>query len=246
MKATRKLIPAIAMLLISAVMMSTATFAWFSTNSTVTAKGLHIQATAKNTFLVIAETADGLKDTVSDGKTTLYQETEVDYKMTTPTTLYPVTYFKTADDTKTLKNGRTVEADSWYIAIADKTNASAAKAGTYVEVDEGDLVTGKYAIHKELYVRVATNFTDATNLRIAGVTLGNNAGTVVVKSSTATAVCKNGQVDATTLATDVSQTAIKLDLYFFIDGEHTSVYSENATNLDNVTLTIVFEVDAGT
>ena len=237
MKATRKLIPAFAMLLIAAVMMSTATFAWFSTNSTVTAKGMSIEATAKNTFLVIAET-----ETEIDSD---YQETEVDFQMTTPTTLYPVTYFKDADDSKAVKAGGTVQADSWYVAIAEATGASAAKAGSYVEVDEADLVSGKYAIHKELYVSVADNFTAATNLKIAGITLGNNAGTVVVKSSTATAVCKNGVVDATILAAEITdQTVIKLDLYFFVDGEHTSVYTENALNLDDVTLTIVFEVDA--
>lgn len=37
MKATRKLIPALALLLISAVLLSTATYAWFTTNSRVTA-----------------------------------------------------------------------------------------------------------------------------------------------------------------------------------------------------------------
>ena len=53
MKATRKLIPAIAMLLISAVMMSTATFAWFSTNTSVTAGGMAIQAKSETIFLQI-------------------------------------------------------------------------------------------------------------------------------------------------------------------------------------------------
>ena len=44
MKFTRKLIPAVAMLVVSATMMSTASFAWFSMNRTVTATGM--QATA--------------------------------------------------------------------------------------------------------------------------------------------------------------------------------------------------------
>lgn len=37
MKATRKLIPALALLLVSAVLLSTASYAWFTTNTTVTA-----------------------------------------------------------------------------------------------------------------------------------------------------------------------------------------------------------------
>ena len=46
MKNTRKLIPAIAMLLISAVMMSTASFAWFTMNTQVEANGMQITAVA--------------------------------------------------------------------------------------------------------------------------------------------------------------------------------------------------------
>ena len=87
MKATRKLIPAIAMLLISAVMMSTATFAWFSTNAQVSATGLKISAVAKNTFLTRSTDKDEIvKDT--------YQKIEVTFnEATTATELYPITYF---------------------------------------------------------------------------------------------------------------------------------------------------------
>ncbi len=45
MKNARKLIPALAMLLVATVMMSTASYAWFSMNSTVTASSLSIKAT---------------------------------------------------------------------------------------------------------------------------------------------------------------------------------------------------------
>lgn len=44
MKLTRKLIPAFAMLLIAAVMMSTASFAWFSIRTDVTATGMSVTA----------------------------------------------------------------------------------------------------------------------------------------------------------------------------------------------------------
>ena len=46
MKLTRKLIPAFAMLLVSAVLMSTASFAWFSMNKDVEADGIMVTATA--------------------------------------------------------------------------------------------------------------------------------------------------------------------------------------------------------
>lgn len=52
MKKTRKLIPAIAMLLISAVMMSTASFAWFTMNDEVTATGMQLQAKASGSLII--------------------------------------------------------------------------------------------------------------------------------------------------------------------------------------------------
>ena len=58
MKLSRRLIPAFAMLLVSAVLMSTASFAWFSMNSEVTATGMTVNAQA-DTSLVIAGVDDG-------------------------------------------------------------------------------------------------------------------------------------------------------------------------------------------
>lgn len=56
MKAMKKLIPAICLLLISAVLLGTSTYAWFSMNTKVEATGMKVQATsAKN--LVISNTS---------------------------------------------------------------------------------------------------------------------------------------------------------------------------------------------
>ena len=58
MKLTRKLIPAFVMLLVSAVLMSTASFAWFSMNETVEATGMKVTADAEFIFLEIKGTED--------------------------------------------------------------------------------------------------------------------------------------------------------------------------------------------
>ena len=52
MKLSRKLVPAIAMLLVSAVMLSTASFAWFSMNTTVNATGMQVQAQAMGSLII--------------------------------------------------------------------------------------------------------------------------------------------------------------------------------------------------
>ena len=70
----KKLIPALCMLLISAVMLGTSTFAWFSMNTEVTATGMQVKVKSNNTFLLIGEdtltTADLIQAQTGDDLTT--------------------------------------------------------------------------------------------------------------------------------------------------------------------------------
>ena len=59
MKLSRKLIPAFAMLLVSAIMMTTASYAWFSINTNVTAKGMKVNTTASDSVLIVEALLDG-------------------------------------------------------------------------------------------------------------------------------------------------------------------------------------------
>lgn len=71
MKLSRKLIPAFAMLLVSAVMLTTASYAWFSINDSVTAEGMNVRTTAADNVL-IAESelaATGKADDANFGTT---------------------------------------------------------------------------------------------------------------------------------------------------------------------------------
>lgn len=58
MKAFKKLIPAMAMLLISVVAMSSASFAWFSMNKTVTASGMTVTTTVSSNLLISSTTTE--------------------------------------------------------------------------------------------------------------------------------------------------------------------------------------------
>lgn len=62
MKAMRKILPALCMLLVSAVMLGSSTFAWFSSNQTVSASGMDITASAP-TSLFISNTGGYAEDT---------------------------------------------------------------------------------------------------------------------------------------------------------------------------------------
>ena len=53
----KKLIPALALLLVSAVMLGTSSFAWFSMNTSVTATGMSVTATAPTSLLISTTSA---------------------------------------------------------------------------------------------------------------------------------------------------------------------------------------------
>lgn len=59
MKKFRKLVPAFAMLLVSATVLASTTFAWFSMNNKVTATGMEVTAKANTQYLIVGQTVDG-------------------------------------------------------------------------------------------------------------------------------------------------------------------------------------------
>ena len=70
----KKLIPALALLLVSAVMLATSSFAWFSMNTQVTVSGMSVTAKVGSNLAIATDTlASTAKKTDSDFKNTLVQ-----------------------------------------------------------------------------------------------------------------------------------------------------------------------------
>lgn len=232
MKATRKLIPAFAMLLIAAVMMSTATFAWFSTNSDVYADGMSVTAKTSQTFLVIA--------TESTLTSTNYTTTRVSAVNSTAD-LLPIAFVKVEDNT--LK---------WQTATGTNgTNGSPNAAGYTPSAGGTD-----YYLKNTFYVRVADNAPSASKLILKEVTIGdtdfNKAVSVVVHvpgtSIVNTYRYNNNNTDivltnTTALAETVTNNEeVTLDVYVYIDGDNPLVTNANATALADLTVELHFSV----
>ncbi|MFQ9422815.1 MAG: hypothetical protein ACLR3U_02230 [Christensenellaceae bacterium] len=82
-KNARKLIPAVAMLLVSASMLSTASYAWFSMNSQVTAGGMNVNVAAPANLMISTDKLDWKTSidavlTPEGGKTLLGHASSVD------------------------------------------------------------------------------------------------------------------------------------------------------------------------
>lgn len=124
MKTMKKLIPALAMLLVSAVLLGTSTFAWFSMNRTVTATGMKVKATSSSS-LVIAQYANSLG---ASTVTPVGTNTNADFDAAL-TTLIPATHDDSATYTTQLKyvtNQSAVSANGFQAGEVALTYANAA------------------------------------------------------------------------------------------------------------------------
>ncbi len=161
----KKIIPALALLLISAVVMSTASFAWFSMNTSVTASGMSVKAQSTGGLAIASYTGNV-------GKTA---------------TAPAATAFSTSADASASGNWlngsgdltptSTATAQTWFTASAGNVNdyapAEPAPGATkYTQVTEGD--TNKYYRQAMFQVKSLDESTTSgtkASLYVTGITV---------------------------------------------------------------------------
>jgi hypothetical protein len=231
MKLTRKLIPAMIMLLVSAVLMSTASYAWFAMNTNVTASGMEVKAKADSIFLEISGTKD--KEVV-EGETVDKWGTAGTNKQDAVAELYPVAHntFTAVGDVATPGN--------WFYKYATEATSSTAAEGNGTPLQNS--LTG-YVYVTTFKVRLNPNLVQAAaNLRVTDVDLPDNTGISVVfasdtsfqefKGDYAATQDENGNpvIDKVLLA-DMGKDVETITVYIYIDGANANVYTNNAAKL---------------
>lgn len=242
----KKLVPAICMLLVSAVLMGTSTFAWFSMNTTVTAKGMQVTAKSDSKFLQIINTAAGsafADDTAQIEATAANASKQVRptvaMKEGTPgTNLVALTQ---TDSATAIKWGEAFSNDP----------ASSTKNGDILNVTPLATATDNsniYTLINDFKVRLnpKTGATSATNLTVGSVTVtstNETANDVMKDAVRVLIVCgenwtiwKNGSKvlakgDSNIIASTVITTATDIKVYIYFDGEDTLTTTNNATTL---------------
>ena len=274
MKKFKKLIPAFCAMLVSAAMLGTSTYAWFSVNKEVTATDMSVTAVANTQYFVVLNSIDG--GFTAEGKTE-----------TTTTTLknpaggiggnsdkvYPAAYTteKLSLDSGT---GTGVEANNWYTggvsADAQTTEGENSKFTTLTTLgaDAASTFTDNtnYFVAYTFYVGLAdktdscsaklqftATTTDATNAaKIAGFTVQySEAGSAVKYTSYA------GKTTETVTTTDAFKFVAKngdtnakyvtVTVYVYIDGTNAEIMSKNLKadgNAAKLTGSIGVRVDA--
>lgn len=244
---------AIAMVLVAAVALGSATFAWFVSNNTVKGTTSNIAAQSNSAYLVID------KQTTSKDSTS---STSYSVEGTAATKLYPATIDKT--------DGKAV----WMSAYADKANAADMKENSKFKIDDGTAekaVAANYAVKNTFHVGTGGYDGEFTNLHITGVTVANatteqnkNLGNalrvlvvcgekwevwsgkgILLSSSSDAKPLTAGNLLASDDAVIKSNADAKIDVYLYYDGGDANVYSNNLEKINTTAgdngVTITFE-----
>lgn len=228
MKKFKKLIPAFCMLLISAVLMGTSTYAWFSMNKTVTANGMEVTAKSNASYLLIGSSAEAA--TVKTGLTTTATATQTG----TATTCYPVAFSKAGVTFGAEPNQVIVPANGWYTASNGNTNNATDDVKNYKVVTEGE---EEYMLTYKVWLTLSKDSEPYNNGKIK-VTLKSKTGDAAIKAvvKIGTEFIELGAADATGTTTAnanlTKTTATEVIVYVYVDGTSTNVNSDfyNADN----------------
>ncbi len=242
MKKFRKLIPALCMLLVSALFVGTSTYAWFSMNTSVSATNMQVTAKSDNIYLQISQSGQNAYD-----KTATSTED-------TSKVIYPVDY-------KTLAAGTV----TWGNAASD--NPAKVKYTERVDLNAitGDDEIAKYVLTQKFDIKVADAQATAANLILSEVNVTGNsimkeALRVVVVSNTGAVVWANdgakengvalpgaGKVTVAdgNLAATVSNTPTTVTVYVYFSGNDDTCYTNNIKQaFENMKVDLTFTASA--
>lgn len=246
MRKMMKLVPAIIMLLVSMIMVSTATYAWFSMNTTVVAQNMQIKAVSETRFLQIVNNTDAFDNSAAQTEA----DADIATKNVRPTsavsafTTTSITALTDSDDASDIK----------FVEAFSNDPATSTRATNYTDVTtaaKASDATNVYTLINIFKVRLnpTTGISSANNLTVQDVTVTATASAKVqllpavrvlvvcgeewaLWSNGASVASSNSNVIAATVTDDVSpNTATTITVYIFFDGESASTTTNNATTV---------------
>ena len=230
MKVTRKILPALAMLIVSAVMLSTASFAWFAMGTSVSANNMSVGIKSDSSFLMIADSANvdtTSNDTILSSIRTA-KSTYVNY--TGDTELFPIAFDEsivgTSDGTNAIDDfDLTSGSKPWYyMRSTDPSNATGSGDKTYI-----DTLT-EYVLHKTVYLAIAAGSNAMTDLTatVSGTGAIDEAVRVLVVVGDVYYVYDSDTLNSSTDFGDITSSApVRADIYVYYDGNDASVTTNN-------------------
>lgn len=261
MKKARKLLPAIAMLLVSAVMMSTASFAWFSMNSQVEANGMQVNAITGMNLVITNTQGSGESDKAPSNTTGV--------KIMTPSSTANLVNFFKADSNVNITSG--ILNDGSVISAA--ANAGAinyyVEHTFYIRVDGTDADNFDNLLVNEIVVADADadDGNDTLNaiskaLRVGVVCVENSKQFIFAPVSGATTTYRpldaegtyktaspdevlGDPITTTTPGTNadlgtVTNQYLTIKIYLWYEGQDESCTTSNSVAVEDISVTVKF------
>lgn len=260
MKVNKKIAAASAMLMLSATMLGTSTFAWFTMNREVTVNGMQVQARAEAGILV-SNAADGDYDeTAASAKDTIAE-------------LYPGST-SNLEDWFHSSSGKSDTANTQHeyeAGTAWTANTSASTRGNYVVHDfylksskKTDPLSFTKLVIKDLHVltpsqnltkalRVGVKIAGDSNAYIFSPTGGQTSysvttvtGAYAAANMTTVSAISSGTADTTiTSLPDIDTNApVHVQVFIWYEGEDANCISDNVVaSLESVSVDMTFEAD---
>ena len=250
----KKLIPALCMLLISAVLMGTSTYAWFSMNTTVTASNMQVTAKSNARYLLIGTDKKIATDKSGVTNSHAFANNENSY--------YPIAYQETASTVKdvlgTGSDDTVVPAKSWYTANnGNSNNAIDDKKNFKLITDAETAINSSYIATYTFYLTLSNDSEDYTgklDIAMTKPALSGEGADKKENSAVSAVVVVSSVSDDTTTElnrfafgskagtktidsiTITKSTVVDVKVFVYIDGNDSTVYSDKITK-DGYTLT---------
>ncbi len=271
MKKSLKLIPAIVMLLISAILVSTSTFAWFSMNTTVRVTGMQVTAKSSNTFLLIGT---GAENTVSEIQGAKHREVAVTVDDVNAY-VYPSKPITGSDagviSAAVMDAATAGDPTKWYTANSSDPEYSTVNGSSASVIENARVLSSgnfdDYVIVRTVYLTLAAGSDDANNL---WVTLeGLDDGLPVVSGAVPSSGTGYDAVRILVVANDganynwvtldkdspakvslhdqhnitfTDDKVVTVNIYIYYDGSDASVFTNNIANLRGLKFDLAFDV----
>lgn len=248
MKKTKVIIPALGMLLLSTAASVTGTVAWFAANATVQANGMKITAKTDSEFLVISKSSDLTANASS-----------VDLSYPAEGQVLPTNWRKDNENVYHWVTGAGTATDNGTINTSGYTNLTISESANF-----GSASTKNYYVYDTIYVGLAVGSSQPSSSKLLKcnatfaatkssdlnkcLTIGLDAEPVMSTTADLDERLVMGNASSATVngtATllnggQLSTTAVAIKIYAFFNGDDTNCTTENAINLDAITINLSF------
>ena len=250
--AMKKLLPAFGMLMVSASMLATSTYAWFSMNKDVTVTGMSVTAKSDTAFLVVKQAS-----LTNDANTVAGLQSEAltrDSATTTSAVLYPTAH----DDIAATANITAIEATDgtntsdkniWYYKYSTDPNSSNEHVTSETYVPDADFENYVLVNAFDLTVKNNGGGASISDLKVSSCTItasdgGDAAVKVLVAGPDGNAEfdgAGNASGSNNVICSSVINSALsQVRVYVYWDGNDADVYTNGAADLKNTSVEVGF------